>query len=96
MPMHFDGTITAGSLISAAIILIVGIAGWVAFRARVQVILDNQQVILDKLTERFEKHEDTDRELFKGMQDAITRLVADVSRLIGRYESAPMRRVADK
>lgn len=94
--MHFDGTITAGSLISASIILVVGIAGWVAFRARVQVILDNQQVILDKLTERFEKHEDTDRELFKGMQDAITRLVADVSRLIGRYESAPIRGVADK
>lgn len=94
--MHFDGTITAGSILSAVIILGVGFMGWVAFRARVQVILDNQQDILEKLSQRFEKHEDTDRELFKGMQEGITRLVSDVSRLIGRYESAPTRRVADK
>lgn len=94
--IHFDSTVTAGSLISAAIILATGIMGWISFKARVQVILDNQQEILEKLTERFEKHEDTDRELFQGMQKAITQLVADVSRLIGRYESSPVRRVMDK
>lgn len=92
---HMDWTVNVMALVNLGVVLAGGLAAWWAFKSRVETILTNQKDILDKLSERFEKHEDTDRELFKGMQDAITRLVGDVSRLIGRYESTPVRRVTD-
>lgn len=82
-------TVNIMSLVNLLVIIIGGIAGWMAFRARVDTVLANQKELMDKLTERFERHEASDTQMFQGFQVAITHLVGDVSRLIGRYESAP-------
>ncbi len=90
-----DYTINIMSVVNFFMVLVVSIGGWFAFKSRVDTVLTNQKELMDRLTQRFEKHEDQDRELFTAMQAAITRLVGDVSRLIGRYESQPLRRIND-
>lgn len=85
--IHFDSTVTAGSLISAAIILAVGIAGWVAFRARVDTLLDNQDRLMAHLTQRFEGHEDRDAEMFDKVQSRLSDLAAGIQRLVGQNEA---------
>jgi hypothetical protein len=84
--VHFDGTITAGSLISGAIVLAVGLAGWVAFRARVDTILKSQADLTEALTSRFEKHEERDSEMFQGIQARLIDLVSGVQRLVGQND----------
>jgi amino acid permease len=92
--MHFDATIQAGSLISAAIFLIVGLMGWYAFRARVDVLIENHAELMRALTARFESHEDRDEEMFEKVQNKIGDLAAGVQRLVGQNEV--FRRVQDR
>lgn len=78
--MQFDGTISAGSIISAAIFLVGTVGGWLAFRSRID-------AIVTLLAARFEKHEAEDRQMFMTINASILKLVADTSRLIGRSEA---------
>lgn len=82
----YDPTITLGSLFSAAIVLVVSIAGWVAFRARVDAVLSNQDRLMSHLTERFEAHENRDEEMFQKIQTRLMDLSGGIQRLIGQNE----------
>lgn len=107
MTAHMDYTINIMSVVNFGVMLALGLGGWFAFRSRVDATLLNQRELMlslkelmEKLTERFERHEVADAAMFQGLQSAITHLVGDVSRLIGRVESdTPMpmnRRRLDK
>ena len=84
--MHFDSTITAGSLLSAAIVLAVAIAGWVSFRSRADALLASQADLMNHLIRRFEAHEERDSEVFEKMQNRIGDLASGISRLVGQNE----------
>ncbi|HEX7767079.1 MAG TPA: hypothetical protein VF443_10220, partial [Nitrospira sp.] len=108
MTAHMDYTINIMSVVNFGVMLSLGLGGWFAFRSRVDATLLNQRdlmlslkELMEKLTERFERHEVADAAMFQSLQSAITHLVGDVSRLIGRVESdTPMpmnrRRVDNK
>ena len=105
--VQMDYTVNIMAIVNFAVMLCLGVGGWFAFKSRVDATLSNQRdlmtaqkELMEKLTERFERHEMSDAAMFQGLQAAITHLVGDVSRLIGRVESdTPLprnRRLADK
>lgn len=77
--VQFDATISLGNVISGAIFLAGTVGGWMAFRSRID-------TIVNVLADKFEKHEAEDRQMFHTINASIVQLVADTSRLIGRAE----------
>lgn len=85
--VSFDSSINLGSVLNLIGFVVLSVGAWFTFKSRVDTVLANQKELMDKLTERFEHHEQTDRESFSLLQLAVTKLVGDVSRVIGHVES---------
>lgn len=84
---QFDTSISIMGLVNAGVILVVAYGGWKAFQSRVDIILTNQKDLMDKLTDRFEVHEQSDERLFLHIQERITDLVGGVQRLVGQNDA---------
>jgi hypothetical protein len=84
---QFDTSISVMGLVNAGVIVVVAYGGWKAFQSRVDILLANQKDLMDKLTDRFEMHEESDERIFLSIQDRITDLVGGVQRLIGQNDA---------
>ena len=74
--MHWDGTITLGTLISA-IVMVVGIAAVLVRMGSLQQLVKSHGTALERGTERMDKHD-----------ALLLELVGDVRELIGRHRKS--------
>lgn len=77
--MHWDGTVTLGTMIEIASIIVIALSGWSAFKARIAVFEETLNTHAKALLvhgERLDRHE-----------DKLITIVGDLQRVIGHMES---------
>lgn len=70
----FDYTVTIGTIVNLIGFAAIFWGGYVAFRSRVDTVLEQQRLIITTLVDRFESHEKSDQQLFLEIQRALGRL----------------------
>lgn len=84
--VHFDPTITLGTVVTIFVTVgTVGIA-WVAFQARVNVLLISHRELIDALRTALKDHEALDQMRFTKNEEHVTGLVGVTNRLLGAIE----------
>ncbi len=87
--MHFDGTITLGSIFSAVTIvgaIVVFFVRLVELQRSQNEMQANQSRIMEAIRLDFKKHEDKDDLRFERLENRVIDLVAGLQRMVGNVE----------